>query len=60
VLHLQIILFFLIRASVNNNIFVDSLLLELQAPGWLVIACESPKLVEDHKKFVLPTLLSKL
>jgi hypothetical protein len=30
--------------------FVDSLLLELLAPRRLGVACESPNLVEDHKK----------
>jgi hypothetical protein len=34
---------------------MDSLLLELQAPIWLSVAWESPKLVENLKKFVLPT-----
>jgi hypothetical protein len=29
---------------------VDSLLLELLAPRQLGVACESPNLVEDHKK----------
>jgi hypothetical protein len=29
---------------------VDSLLLELLAPRGLGVACESPNLVEDHKK----------
>jgi hypothetical protein len=30
--------------------FVDSLLLELLAPRRLGVSCESPSLVEDHKK----------
>ena len=30
--------------------FVDSLLLELLAPRRLGVSCESPNLVEDHKK----------
>jgi hypothetical protein len=30
--------------------FVDSLLLELLAPKRLGVSCESPNLVEDHKK----------
>jgi hypothetical protein len=38
---------------------VDSLLLELLAPRRLGVSCESPNLVEDHKKFVLPARLSK-
>jgi hypothetical protein len=29
---------------------VDSLLLELLAPTQLGVSCESPNLVEDHKK----------
>jgi hypothetical protein len=29
---------------------VDSLLLEVLAPRQLGVACESPNLVEDHKK----------
>jgi hypothetical protein len=29
---------------------VDSLVLELVAPRGLGVACESPNLVEDHKK----------
>jgi hypothetical protein len=29
---------------------VDSLLLELLAPRQLGVSCESPNLVEDHKK----------
>jgi hypothetical protein len=32
------------------ELFVDSLLLELQAPRRLGVSCESPNLVEDHKK----------
>jgi hypothetical protein len=30
--------------------FMDLLLLELLTPRWLGVACESPNLVEDHKK----------
>jgi hypothetical protein len=32
---------------------VDSLLLELLAPRQLGFSCESPNLVEDHKKFCI-------
>jgi hypothetical protein len=32
------------------EIFVDPLLLELLSPRRLGVACESPNLVEDHKK----------
>jgi hypothetical protein len=39
--------------------FVDSLLLELLTPRRLGVSCESPNLVEDHKKFVLTARLSK-
>jgi hypothetical protein len=39
--------------------FVDSLLLELLAPRRLGVSLESPNLVEDHRKFVLPARLSK-
>jgi hypothetical protein len=33
--------------------FVDSLLLELLAPRRVGVSCESPNLVEDHKKFCI-------
>jgi hypothetical protein len=45
---------------VQEQVLVDSFLLELQAHRRLGVACESPNLVEDHKKFVLPALLSNL
>jgi hypothetical protein len=32
---------------------VDSLLLELLAPRRVGVSCESPNLVEDHKKFCI-------
>jgi hypothetical protein len=51
VLHLQISLA-LLDSSFSNYImfFVDSLLLELLAPRRLGVSCESPNLVEAHKK----------
>jgi hypothetical protein len=44
----------------KNKFFVNSFLLELQDPRQLGVACESPKFVEDRKKFVLPALLRNL
>jgi hypothetical protein len=39
--------------------FVDSLLLELLAPRRLGVSCESPNLVEDHKKVCITRLFEQ-
>jgi hypothetical protein len=39
--------------------FVDSLLLDLLAPRRLGVSCESPNLVEDHKKVCITHLFEQ-
>jgi hypothetical protein len=51
VLHLQILLVLLdLSFGTTSSSLWDSLLLEPLAPRRLGVACESPNLVEDHKK----------
>jgi hypothetical protein len=38
---------------------VDSLLLELLAPRRLAVSCESPNLMEDHKKICITLLFEQ-
>jgi hypothetical protein len=39
---------------------VDSLLLELRAPRRLGVVCESPNLLEDHKKVCITRSFEKI